>query len=122
MILENIRDKKLLDLYVALTKSDFKGYMNDTYVVRLLYGMLCFDSALYERKISMDKNKMLDFAKEVIRAYDEMVYNESDKFSIEVLTNLMIDYIQKQGKTYDDIHKMNSRQLKLALYECIEEE
>jgi len=37
LILENIRDRKLLELYEMLTRSDFKGEMKDGFVVSLLY-------------------------------------------------------------------------------------
>lgn len=112
MILENIRDKKLLELYIALTRSNFKGAMNNSYVVRLLYALLCVDIKAKERGLSMAGNRMLDYAKEIIRIYDVKEYNETDDYSVEVLTDSMLNLMENEKLTYSDIHKMNARELK----------
>lgn len=123
MILENVRDKKLLELYAMLTRSDFKGNMNDTFVVRMLYATMCIEIALnesrYNSKLQLNKNDILNCAKEVIRVYDEKLYDESDNYSIEVLACALIDYMYYEDIDYSKVHSQNGRELKINLMNYI---
>ena len=121
MILENIRDKKLLELYKALTRSDFKGTMNDNYVIRLLYSTMVFDLKANSSAHSYNETHSLQFGKELIRVYDEKTYDELDNWSIELWCEALLRMIEVEGLSYQDIHKLNARELKLKIAEYKEE-
>ena len=113
MIVENIRDKKLLELYTTLTRSDLKGNINDTFVIRMLYTLLYVDALFKDES----KENKIGLAKEVIRAYDEKLYDDSDYISIETICLGLQAYMDAEHKTYSDINKLNTRELKKIIVE-----
>ena len=81
MILENIRDKKLLELYEILTRSDFEGEMKDEFVVSILYIVKCLDS-IQKGERTVKKNHLMGVAKEVARVYETSEKEEFKHISI----------------------------------------
>ncbi len=114
MILENIRDKKLLELYEMLTRSDFEGEMKDEFVVSILYTVKCLDSIQKTERI-IKKNHLMGVAKEVARLYETSEKEEFRHISIMAWAKAMIEYMKDSGLGYKDIHKMGTYDLKKAV-------
>ena len=105
MLLENYRDRKLKELYQALTRSDFNGNVEDEYVVSLLYVMMCIDP-LQDHETIRERN-YVDIAKEIIRVYDESS-RQYEEVSLMIWTSSLMRYMKEKKKTYRDIHRMSS--------------
>ncbi len=116
MILENIMNNRVTQLYEMLTKSDFKGNVEDEYVVSLTYVMMCIDRCVNDQ-ISFDRKHYVLLAREIIRIHD----TGAEDVSYMVLTRAMIDYMKKKGKKYREIHSMNSYDLLNGVMEHMQE-
>lgn len=123
MIIETIRNKKLLTLYTTLTGSDFKGNREDDELVKLLYSILCL-----EKSIPCDVNcdhifksgyDYVLLSKELIRLYETPTPYDGtiDEYSYEYLASRLLGYMLNYDKCYKDIHSMNSYELKKSVLE-----
>ena len=109
MILENVRDKKLMQLYETLTRSDFEGSIQDEYVICLLYTIRCLDS-LQKTDRFIKKKDMMNIAKEIFRIYETSEKDYED-ISIMAYTKGLFNYMKSEGLEYKDIHSMNTYDL-----------
>lgn len=107
MLLENYRDSKLKVLYQKLTRSDFKGGMDDEYIVTLLYAMRCLDSSMrnYDQ---IPERHFVDYAKELIRIYETCENEEMNNTSIMAYARAMLKCMKEKQLKYKDIHKMST--------------
>ena len=64
MILENYRDRKLKELYQVITRSDFKGNLEDDYMLSVMYAMRCIDR-IQENDPFIKENDYVNVAKEI---------------------------------------------------------
>ena len=110
MLLENILDSKLMALYQALTKSDFKGNIADEYVVSLLYAMRCLDSSIKEYE-EIPHRHFVDYAKEVIRIYETCEDEYINNTSIKAWSKALLRCMKEMKLKYRDIHKMSTYDL-----------
>lgn len=124
MIVETIRDKKLVSLYTALTNSDFKGEIEEVELVCILYAMLCIDLSRkdYEEYFNKNLKSPLDFvryAKELIRVYETSLNGEHNENSVMFLADAMLYYLSKNDISYSVFHSMNGYELKKKIYESV---
>ncbi len=110
MILENIRDRKLLELYEMLTRSDFKGEMKDEFVVSLIYTLRCLDSIQKAERV-IEKRYLLGVAKEVTRIYETSEKEQLNHISIMAWAKAMIRYMKETDKGYKEVHRMGTYDL-----------
>lgn len=107
-----MRDRKLLQLYIALTRSDLKGNYEDTYMIELLFTILVIDLIVNSgEETDMKAKDIVNLAKEIVRIYE----TEDDKlsyFSIRNWTESLLDYMKAEKKKYKDIHRMNTYDLR----------
>ena len=118
MILEHIRDRKLKQLYQALTRSDFSGNYEDDYVLSVLYAMRCIDVCQSQQTVCREKD-YVDLATEIIRISDVSEENDFGEISIMSWTRALFDYMRQNEKAYKDIHRMNSYDLVKGVYEFV---
>ncbi|MCR4634318.1 MAG: hypothetical protein K5648_09360 [Erysipelotrichaceae bacterium] len=118
LILEHIRDKKLRQLYQALTRTDFNGNYEDDYVLSVLYAMRCIDVCQSQKAVCKERD-YVDLAKEIIRISDVSEENDFEEISIMSWTRALFDYMKENGKAYRDIHRMNSYDLVKGVYEFV---
>ena len=118
LILEHIRDRKLKQLYQALTRSDFSGNYEDDYVLSVLYAMRCIDVCQSQQTVCREKD-YVDLAKEIIRISDVSEENDFGEISIMSWTRALFDYMRQNEKAYKDIHRMNSYDLVKGVYEFV---
>ena len=112
IILDNIRDSKLMQLYAALTKSDLKGHYEDTYMVEILFTVLTLDLIVNsDETMQMDERDIMRMAKEIIRIY-ERDDKELSYFSVRNWTEALFAYMDETKKDYDAIHRMNTYDLR----------
>ena len=107
LLLEHIRDKKLKQLYQALTQSDFNGNYEDDYVLSLLYAMRCIDVCQSEEKVAQER-EYVDLAKEIIRIADTSDEEDLEDVSILSWTRALFEFMKEEGKTYKDVHRMSA--------------
>ena len=121
MILDNIRDTKLMQLYTALTHSDFKGNYEDTFIIEMLFAVLVIDLiANGSRKENMKAGDMVNLAKEVLRIY-ETDDGEMSYLSIRNWTEGLMEYMEENNKRYKDIHKMATYDLRKEVREYLKQ-
>ena len=112
IILDNIRDSKLMQLYAALTKSDLKGHYEDTYMVEILFTVLTLDLIINsDETMQMDERDIMRMAKEIVRIY-ERDDKELSYFSVRNWTEALFAYMDETKKDYDAIHRMNTYDLR----------
>ena len=119
MLLENIRDRKLKQLYQMLTNSDFKGNFEEDYTLCLLYAMRCID-VCQNQGFLIEEKHYVDIAKEIIRIYDTSDQYNYENISIMSWTKALLDYMKKYSRSYRDIHRMNCFDLLNAVMEFID--
>ena len=67
-----VRDKKLLQLYAALTKSDLKGNYEDTYVLEMMFALMCLDlTANAKYRYHFIPSEFTLLARNVVRMVDD---------------------------------------------------
>ena len=111
MILENIRDRKLIELYQMLTRSDMNGNIKDGWVIKMLYALNCVDALISQSGI-ISKKEYVIFAKEVVRISEtEDNDGENMYISLPVWTVGLMEYMKKTGKTMKQIHSMSAYDL-----------
>lgn len=106
-----IRDNKLIELYKLLTGSDFKGSYEDTYIVELLYALMCVDLASDFHNLKFMADVMYDLAIEIIRIF-ETDDNKPSSFSIDNWTYALIQYMKNENVDYKAVHKMSTVELR----------
>lgn len=119
IILDNIRDTKLMQLYQALTKSDLKGRYEDTFMVELLFTILTIDLIVNSDKpTDMDAKDIIRLGKEIVRIY-ETEDSELSYFSVRNWAEALLAYMEASGKDYNAIHKMNTYELRNEVREYL---
>lgn len=119
IILDNIRDTKLMQLYQALTKSDLKGRYEDTFMVELLFTILTIDLIVNSDKpTDMDAKDIIRLGKEIVRIY-ETENSELSYFSVRNWAEALLAYMEESGKNYNAIHKMNTYELRNEVREYL---
>lgn len=109
---EKRADEKILELYQILTKSDFKGYYEDTFVVEMLFTVLTLDLIINSKTPTTLKPKEIyNLAKEILRIYEQ----DDSTFSYLSVRNWIeatLIYMDDNKYTYDDIFKRNTYELR----------
>ena len=121
MILENIRDKKLIELYQMLTRSDMNGNIKDGWVIKMLYALNCVDSLVSQSGVISSKEYVV-FAKEVVRI-SETEDNDGENLyiSLPVWTVGLMEYMKKTGMKMKQIHSMSGYELMMNVKKLINE-
>ena len=120
-LLETERDSKLIKLYTALTRSDFKGNYEDTYVVECLFALVCLDIHLHEKNsMDYDAKTMMLLAKELVRICE--VDGGLDIYSFYNWSNALCEYMKASGCSPNQIHKMNTFDLRKYVSVYLERE
>ena len=122
MILENIRDRKLIELYQMLTRSDMNGNAKDSWVVKMLYALNCVDELVAKSGV-ISKKEYVIFAKEVVRI-SETEDNEGENLliSLPAWTVGLMEYMKKTKKKMKQIHSMSGYDLMMDVKQIINEE
>ena len=109
--LENKRDMKIVELYTLLSHSDFKGNYEDTYVIEVLFALLCLDLNS-RRKTALDFNKkeLLTLAKELVRIVE--IDGELSVYSFYNWSAALCKYIEQDKKSVDSVHKADTYTLR----------
>ena len=109
--LENKRDMKIVELYTLLSHSDFKGNYEDTYVIEVLFALLCLDLNS-RRKTALDFNKkeLLTLAKELVRIVE--IDGELSVYSFYNWSAALCKYIEQDKKSVDFVHKADTYTLR----------
>lgn len=111
-ILDNVRDNKLMQLYLALTKSDLQGNYEDTYLIELLFTVLVIDLIVNQgNPTDMKAKDIVNLAKEIVRIF-ETPDGELSYYSVRNWTESVLEYMADKNKDYKDIHKMNTYDLR----------
>jgi hypothetical protein len=114
---------KTLELYKLLTRSDLKGNYEDAYTIEQLFTLLCLDviinskRELDERLKKMKEKKLLELAKEIIRMVE--TENGMSNYSVYNWTNATLEYMNRNSRKYEDIHKMSTWDLKKEIGEYL---
>ncbi len=114
---------KTLELYILLTRSDLKGNYEDAYTIEQLFTLLCLDviinskRELDERLKKMKEKKLLELAKEIIRMVE--TENGMSNYSVYNWTNATLEYMNRNSRKYEDIHKMSTWDLKKEIGEYL---
>lgn len=110
-IIENERDKKVMQLYTVLSRSDFKGNYEDTYTIELVYALMCLDLAVNSKSgLEFNPNEFILLSKELVRIVD--IDGELDKYSFINWAQSMVEYMKKNNLKVKQIHKMNTYDLR----------
>lgn len=118
MLLEDYRDRRLLTLYQTLTKSDLRGYYEDTYMVELMFALLCLDlSANAKRHLELKPSEYTLLARELIRIVDD---GELDRYSVYYWADALLGYMTESKLKPKDIRKMSTYDLKENVFKCME--
>ncbi len=112
-----------MELYKLLTRSDLKGNYEDAYTIEQLFTLLCLDviinskRELDERLKKMKEKKLLELAKEIIRMVE--TENGMSNYSVYNWTNATLEYMNRNSRKYEDIHKMSTWDLKKEIGEYL---
>lgn len=121
MILENIRDRKLIELYQMLTRSDMNGNAKDSWVVKMLYALNCVDELVAKSGV-ISKKEYVIFAKEVVRISEtEDNDGKSLLISLPAWTVGLMEYMKKTKKKMKQIHSMSGYDLMIDVKQVINE-
>lgn len=114
MVVESIRDRKLVKLYLVLTGKEENGTI-DPDTISMLYSMLCLDNANIDlgKRREMSETEIMLLAKELYRAAEVQCNDESDDISLKGLAEGMIRCLDDMS--YREVKKMNSFDLKKEL-------
>lgn len=119
--IENVRDSKLIQLYVALTGSNLDGDVREEEVVKLLYAMLCIEKGrgynIDYSKVFANKKDLVLIAKELVRIYDTPINCEVDTYPMITLASMLLNYMQRNEYSYKDIHSISGIVLKKSIIE-----
>ena len=107
MLMEKYLDNRLMVLYQKLTKSDFKGNVENEYIVSLLYALRCIDRC-NRNNILIPEKKYVSYAREIIRIYETCEEQGTDRNSIMAWTKSIFSYIATNKADYKMIHKMST--------------
>lgn len=118
MLLEDYRDRRLLTLYQTLTKSDLRGYYEDTYMVELMFALLCLDlSANIKHHLELSPSEYTLLARELIRIVDD---GELDRYSVYYWADALLTYMKVNNLKPKQIKKMSTFDLKENVFKCME--
>ena len=115
------RDEETLDLYRILTESDFKGNYEDTFTVEMMYCILIIDLIVNaENPTELKPMDMYNLAKEVLRIF-ETEQKECSYYSVRNWTEALLDYMEENKLTYDDIHRADTYSLRKNVSEYLKQ-
>ena len=111
---------KTLDLYKLLSRSDFNGSYEDAYTIEQLFTLLCVDLICNSKDYStkLKSKEMLELAKDIIRVFE--IDDGVSNFSVYNWTRAAFEYMKVDNKSYKDIHKMSTIDLRKMLSEYLE--
>lgn len=105
-----VRDRKLLQLYTALTKSDLKGNYEDTYVLEMMFALMCLDlTANVKYRYHFIPSEFTLLARNVVRMADDG--NLSD-YSFMNWSDALLTYMKGNNLLPKHINKMSTDRLK----------
>lgn len=113
-IWENERDKKVLQLYTVLSHSDFKGNYEDTYIIELVFALMCLDLIANSKDgLELNPKEFILLSKELVRIID--IDGELDIYSFANWAQAMIKYMKENNVKPNQIHKMNTYDLRKSV-------
>lgn len=108
-LLGGFRDKKLIQLYTALSKSDFKGNYEDTYTIELMFALMCLDlSANVKKGVEINPSDLCLLARNVVRLADD---GELSDISFMNWSDALLTYMLNENLNPNQINKMNQNNL-----------
>lgn len=116
-LLGNFRDKKLLQLYVTLSKSDLQGNYEDTYTIELLFALMCLDLAnnSYHRLELIPSDYTL-LARNVVRLVDN---GELSDYSFINWSNALLSYMKDKNFNAKGINRISTDELKANVFKYV---
>lgn len=125
MILENQRNRKLIELYRILTGSNLEGDIKDKEVISLLYAILHLDLTLLSPEfrnsnIIFKPNEYVLIAKEILRACELEVIDDFDNYKVMCWCRAMLRYMTTENVSYETIFKTSTYELRAKLINYIE--
>ena len=108
MLMENYRDRKLLELYQILTGSDLKEEIKDEFVICTLYAMRCIDTG--RKTYDVDRNHFIGIAKEALRIYENEILKD-ETYSLEGCIERLLRCMKEKDLNYRQIHRMSTFEL-----------
>lgn len=122
MIREYLTDRRLIELYEKMTESDFQGNTTDTYVIELMYAMMCTDLVNGDEKvIGKEPMQLLQLSKEVVRIF-ETDDRTASVWSMANWVKALCLYMKENSLTCRQVHKMSTFVLRREVSEYLSEE
>ena len=122
MIREYLTDRKLIELYGKMTESDFQGNTTDTYVIELMYAMMCTDLVNGDEKvIGKEPMQLLQLSKEVVCIF-ETDDRTASVWSVANWAKALCLYMKENTLTCRQVHKMSTFLLRREVSEYLSEE
>lgn len=120
-LFENERDSKLVRLYTTLTRSDFKGNYEDTYIIECLFALMCLDvNSHIKSGLDFNPKEMMTLAKELVRICE--VDSELDIYSFWNWANALLDYMAENKVKVKEVHKMSTYDLRTGVFKYVKTE
>lgn len=120
-LFENERDSKLVRLYTTLTRSDFKGNYEDTYIIECLFALMCLDvNSHIKTGLDFNPKEMMTLAKELVRICE--VDSELDIYSFWNWANALLDFMKELNVSVKAVHKMSTIDLRRNVFEYVTKE
>lgn len=120
-LFENERDSKLVRLYTTLTRSDFKGNYEDTYIIECLFALMCLDvNSHIKSGLDFNPKEMMTLAKELVRICE--VDHELDIYSFWNWANALLDYMVENKVKVKEVHKMSTYDLRTGVFKYVKTE
>lgn len=120
-LMEGKRDKKIIELYTLLSHSDFEGNYEDTYVIEVLFALMCVD--LNSKRIEgldLKRDDILTLAKELVRIVE--INEELSIYSFYNWSSALCKYMVDKGKSVTNVHKESTYDLRENVSEYLEKE
>lgn len=116
-LLGNWRDRKLMELYTTLSKSDLKGNYEDTYTIELLYSLMCLDLANNAKhRLDLKPSDYSLLARNVVRLVDD---GELDDYSIFNWSNALLEYMVENNLATSKVNKISTDTLKKNVFQYV---
>ena len=108
----NLVKDNWLGLYKQLSGSDFKGNIQQTQIIEMLYAILCVDLKAYECKITMPDIAFPVVARELLELYqtyrDNFIDGEDYSYlSMETVADAFMIYLRDTKIDIKVVHSMS---------------